>query len=95
MRKNIKKLLTGILIFGLVPMFAGLALGGEDVTIVGTINEDNQIIDDAGVVYEVADNEVGEEVIEQVGQKLQVRGTVIEGEDGKMITITSYTVIEE
>ena len=95
MYKNIKRLLTGVLIISFVSMFAGLALSEGNVTIVGTINDENQLIDSAGVVYEVADNEMGEEVIEQVGQKLQVRGTVMEGEDGKMITVTSYTVVEE
>ena len=29
------------------------------------------------------------------GKKLEVKGTVMEEEDSKMITITSYTVIEE
>jgi hypothetical protein len=30
-----------------------------------------------------------------VGQKLEVKGTVTEGDDGKMISITSYKVVEE
>jgi hypothetical protein len=76
-------------------MFAGAALSGGDVTIVGTLNEDNQIVDDAGAVYDVAENDMGEEVMEHVGKKLQVKGTVMEEEDAKMITITSYTVLEE
>jgi len=95
MHKNTKRLLTGILIFSFVSMFAGFALGGGNVTIVGTVNDDNQIVDNAGVVYEVADNEMGEEVMEHVGKKLQVKGTVMEDEEGKSISITSYTVIEE
>ena len=95
MYKNIKKLLTGALIFSFVFMFAGAALSGGDVTIVGTLNEDNQIVDDAGAVYEVAENDMGEEVMEHVGKKLQVKGTVMEEEDAKMITITSYAVLEE
>ncbi len=94
MHKNTKRFLTGILIIGFVSMFAGFAIGG-DVTIVGTVNDENQIVDNAGTVYEVADNEKGEELMEHVGKKIQVMGTVMEGDDGKMITITSFTVIEE
>lgn len=94
MHKNIKKLLTGILILSFVSMFAGFAIGG-DVTIVGTVNDENQLVDNAGTVYEVADNEKGQELMEHVGKKIQVMGTVMEGDDGKLITITSYTVIEE
>jgi hypothetical protein len=94
MHKYTKRLLTGILVLSFVSMFAGFAIGGE-VTIVGTVNDDNQIVDNAGAVYEVGDNDMGEEVMEHVGKKLEVKGTVMEEEDSKMITITSYTVIEE
>ncbi|MEJ2284484.1 MAG: hypothetical protein P8X85_12900 [Desulfobacterales bacterium] len=95
MHQNIKKLLTGALIFSFVFMFVGPALSGGGVTIVGTINDDSQIVDNAGVVYEVADNDMAEEVMEHVGKKLEVKGTVMEEEGSKMITITSYTVLEE
>ena len=94
MHKNNKKLLTGILILSFVSMFAGFAIGG-DVTIVGTVNDENQIVDDAGTVYDVADNEKGEELMEHVGKKIQVMGTVMEDEDLKVVTITAYTVLEE
>lgn len=95
MNKNIKKLLMGALIVSFVFMVAGPALSGGDVTIVGTLNDDNQIVDSAGVVYEVAENDMGEEVMEHVGKKMEIKGTVMEEEDSKMITITSYTVLEE
>ena len=94
MHKNTKRFLTGILILSFVSLFAGFAIGG-DVTIVGTVNDDNQIVDDDGTVYDVADNEKGEELMEHAGKKIQVKGTVMEGDDGKLITITSYTVMDE
>ena len=95
MHQNIKRLLTVALIFSFVFMFAGLALSGGGVTIVGIINDDSQIVDNDGVVYEVTDNDMAEEVMEHVGKKLEVKGTVMEEEGSKMITITSYTVLEE
>lgn len=95
MDKNVKRFLTGVLIFCFVSTFAGLALAAEDVTIIGTINEDNQLVDVSGTVYELADNEMSGEVLEHVGEKVQVMGTVMEGDDGKTITIISYEVIEE
>ncbi len=95
MNKSIRKLFIGALIVGVVFMFAGPALSGGAVTIVGTLNDDNQIVDSAGVVYDVDDNEMAEEVMEHVGKKLEIKGTVTEAEDAKMITITSYTVLEE
>ena len=95
MNKNLKKLLMGALIVSVVFMFAGPVISGGDVTIVGTLNDDNQIVDSAGVVYDVDDNAMGEEVMEHVGKKLEIKGTVMEAEDSKTITITSYTVLEE
>ena len=95
MHRNIKKLLTLALIFSFVFAFAGPALSGENVTIVGTLNEDSQIVGNDGVVYEVADNNVAEEVMEHVGKKIEIKGTVMEEEGSKTITITSYTVLEE
>jgi hypothetical protein len=95
MNRNLKKLLMGTLVFSFVIMFAGPALSAGEVTIVGTINDDNQIVDNAGVVYDLADNDLAEEVMEHVGKKLEVKGTVMEAEDSKQISITSYTVLEE
>jgi hypothetical protein len=95
MHKNTKRLLTGILILSFVSMFSEFALGGGDVTIVGTINDENQIVDNAGIVYEVADNAMGKEAMAHVGKKIQAKGTVIDDEELKMITITSYTIIKE
>ena len=85
----------GALIVSFVFMIASPALSGGAVTIVGTLNDDNQIVDNVGVVYEVAENDMGEEVMEHVGKKLEIKGTVIEEEDSKMITIASYPVLEE
>ena len=95
MHQNIKKLLTGALVLSFLFMFAGPALSGGDVTIVGTVNEDNQIVDNSGVIYDLADNDMAEAVMEHVGKKIEVKGTVMEEEGAKKITITSYTVLEE
>lgn len=95
MHKNPKRLLLGILIICFVSMFSGFAFGGGIATVLGTINDENQIVDNTGTVYEVADNAMGKEVMAHVGQKIQAKGTVIEDEGLKMITITSYTIIKE
>jgi hypothetical protein len=95
MHKNPKRLLLGILIICFVSMFSGFAFSGGSATIVGTINDENQIVDNAGIVYEVADNALGKEVMAHVGKKIQAKGTVIEDDELKMITITSYTIIKE
>jgi len=93
---NSKKIFIMLFSAVLVIMLSGLSMAGDDVTIVGTVNEDNQIVDDKGMVYELAENEMAGKVLENTGKKVEVKGTVMEGEGGgmKTITITSFKVME-
>jgi hypothetical protein len=64
------------------------------MTITGTVNDNGQIVTDAGKVYDVVESEMGDEVAEMVDKKVKVTGTVQEDEDQMMITITNYEVLE-
>ena len=68
--------------------------GGTQTSISGVINADGQLVDDEGMVYDIADNEEGDEVMEMVGRKITVRGTVMETEGTKIITISSFEIEE-
>jgi hypothetical protein len=52
-------------------------------------------VTDEGTVYDIAENEKGDELIELVDQKVRVVGTVEEDDDSKVITVESYKVIDE
>jgi hypothetical protein len=67
----------------------------DQVTIKGTVNEDAQIVADDGEIYEVADTELGSEVVTLVGAKVLVMGTVEETEGKKVVTVTAYQVLDE
>jgi hypothetical protein len=95
MKKNMKKILVGILIMGLTVFLAGIAVAGSEVSISGVINEDGQLVDNSGMAYDIADSEEGSELMELTGQKVTVKGTVMEAEGAKIITVSSFTVIEE
>ena len=69
-------------------------LAGQ-VTIKGTVNEDGQIVADNGVIYQVADTELGSEVVALVGAKVLVMGTVEETEGKNVFTVTAYQVLDE
>lgn len=69
-------------------------LAGQ-VTIKGTVNEDAQIVADDGEIYDVADTELGSEVVTLVGAKVLVMGTVEETEGKKVVTVTAYQVLDE
>ena len=94
MRNKSKIIYWGILITILVTLLSGVSLAGNTVTIVGTVNAEYQIVDDNGTVYEIADNENGEEVAELVGRKVKVTGNLIDANGTPIITIALYEVIE-
>jgi predicted transcriptional regulator len=88
-------IIIGILIVFLMAAFAGNILAGQAMTIVGVVNDDGQIVDDSGVIYEIAENSNSEAVAEKTGNKVEVTGMVEEDSGGnKMLTIESFKVIE-
>jgi hypothetical protein len=95
MVKNKKKIFSGILIICLALFFSGIAVAGSQTSISGVINEDGQLVDDEGMAFDIADNEEGEEIMEMVGRKVTVKGTVMEAEGTKIITVTEFNMLEE
>ena len=81
--------LVAVSIFVVAPAMA------TETTIVGLLNEDWAIEGDDGVLYEVEDSEMGNELLNHVGKKVEVVGTVNESDGMKSIQVTKYTVIEE
>jgi hypothetical protein len=73
---------------------AGLGIAAEPVTLQGEVTEDNQLMTNDGEVYDIADTEKGAQVMEMVGEKIEVRGTLSEDEDSKEITVESFSVVE-
>ena len=95
MAKNMKKIILGILIICLSVFISGNAVAGSEVNVSGVINEDGQLVDNDGMTYDIADNEEGEEIMEMVGRKVTVKGTVMESEGTKIITVTEFNLLEE
>jgi len=94
MIKHKKYLLACLCVMTLAVFLSGIAIG-DSTTITGTINDNYQIVTDDGNVYDVEDNEKGAEVVDLVGKKITVTGMVNETDEMKVISITSYEVIEE
>ncbi|PQP34644.1 hypothetical protein C6A37_06720 [Desulfobacteraceae bacterium SEEP-SAG9] len=68
----------------------------EEVTIVCEVNDSYQLVGEDGQIYEVAVNEIGNEVVQKlISQIVKVTGTVKEKEGEKIITILSYEVLAE
>jgi hypothetical protein len=71
------------------PVFAG------EITITGMINDTYQIVADNGTVYEVADTDMGNDLLNNVGKTVEVTGEVVEEEGVKVINVKSYKILEK
>ncbi|MBW1895331.1 MAG: hypothetical protein JRI91_16810 [Deltaproteobacteria bacterium] len=85
----------------MVVMMSGVALAAEkkaaeqEVIIAGTINDANQLVDKEGQIFDVAYDKQGKELLTHAGEKVQVKGTVVESEGQKLIKVSAYEVIKE
>ena len=95
MKKNKKFLFAGFLAMLMIAFVSGPAISADSVTILGIVNSSYQIVTDNDQVYHIAEGEKGDEVIELVGKKVKVAGMVEEVDEGKIIVVTSYEIIEE
>jgi len=95
MTKQKSIIAISILVVFMAVAFAGSVWAAEAMTIVGTVNDDGKIVDESGVIYEIADSEKSDEVANKTGVKIEVKGMVEEADGGaKTITIESYKVVE-
>lgn len=94
MNKKFRWITAGIIFlsFALIcsnPVFA------EQITVAGTINDAYQIVADDGTVYEVADTDMGDDLLNHVGKTVEVVGEIIVEEGVKVINVKSYKVLEK
>ncbi|MFC1515366.1 hypothetical protein ACFL7E_01260 [Thermodesulfobacteriota bacterium] len=68
----------------------------SQITVVGEINDDYQIVGRDGFIYEIANTVIGDELLRFMGSVVEVRGTVEEDDEGvKVITVNSFQVLGE
>jgi len=90
-----KRMLSGLICLAMLALLSGIAIAAEESIIVGTITEDNQIVAQDGQAYMIKQNKQADDIIEFVGKKAQIKGTVLEADGKKTIEIVSYELIEE
>ncbi|MFH1933240.1 MAG: hypothetical protein ABIN18_16825 [Pseudomonadota bacterium] len=95
MKKNKKLLFAGLSAMLMIAFLAGPAISTDSITIVGIVNDNYQIVTDNDQVYEIAESEKGDELGQLIDKRVKVTGTVEEDDGTKVITVTSYEVIEE
>ena len=65
------------------------------VTIVGEINDQYQIVAKDGTIYEIADTELGNELLTHIGEVAEVTGDVEEEDGVKVLEVKSFQTREE
>ena len=86
-----------------VVMMSGVAFSAErsvakqdqEMMMTGTINNANQIVDKDGQIFDVTDTKEGKEMLIHVGMNVQVKGTVVESEGKKQISVSAYEIMKK
>jgi hypothetical protein len=87
--------LLSLFCFSVTFLFFSYSVFAGDITIVGEVNDTQQIVSD-GKIYEVAATEKGDDlVMNYIAEKVEVTGTVEEKEEMRIITVKSFRVVPE
>lgn len=75
---------------------AGSAAADAEVTIVATVSDGYQLVGDDGQPYEVENTAKGNDlVLNHVGRKVEVVGTVVDEIDYLVITVKAFRLLDE
>ena len=95
MDKKLRWIAAGVIcVFSIILVCSDPVFAGE-TTITGMINDNYQIVADNGTVYEVADTDMGDDLLNHVGKTVEVTGELIEEEGVKVINVKSYKLLEK
>ncbi len=72
---------------------AQAASAGEQLSMSGTIDDHSRFVDDKGEIFALADNEKSMEVRALQGQKIAIKGTVMEDGGQKTVKVTDYNIV--
>jgi hypothetical protein len=96
MKTKDRSFFIGLLVFFILSAMFLTKAQAEQVALVGEVNDTYQIVGEDGQIYEVAADEIGNQVVlTLISQKVKVTGTIKEKNDVKIITILSYEVLED
>ena len=95
MKRRYRWMAMGIIGVLAVALLVSTPVLANEATIVGKVNDNYQIVTKDGAVYEVADTEMGNDMLDHVGATVEATGVISEEDGAKVIRVTGYTVIEK
>jgi hypothetical protein len=95
MGKKINKIIKNLVIISIVSWVFCFPALADKVTLVGEVNDNQEVVTD-GQVYTVGDSSVGDDLVQNyISQRVKVVGRIVEGEEGKIIVVEFFEVVEE
>jgi len=95
MKRNFKSVLPAVFFLLLGNIINPSPLLAAEVTIVGEVNQTNQIIVN-DIVFEVDDTPEGDNLVTNyIGQRVKVTGNLIIDGDMRIIAVKSFEVVEK
>jgi hypothetical protein len=95
MQTRNKIIFLSLLCFSITFLFSSYIVFAGDITIVGEVNDTQQIVAD-GKIYDVAETPKGDDlVVNYIAEKVEVTGTVEEKDEMRIITVKSFRVVPE
>ena len=95
MGAKVKKLISNFVMISIVLWMFSFPALADKVTLVGEVNDNQEIVAE-DQIYTVGDSAVGDDlVLNYISQRVKVVGRIVEGEEGKIIIVEFFEVVEE
>ena len=95
MGKKIKILIANFVMISMVLWMFSFPALADKVTLVGEVNDNQEIVAE-DQIYTVGDSAVGDDLVRYyISQRVKVVGRIEEGQEGKIIIVESFEVVEE
>jgi hypothetical protein len=90
-----KRLIANFVIISIVVWMFTVPALADKVTLIGEVNDNQEIVTE-GQIYRVGDSTVGDDlVLNYISQRVKVVGRITEDEEGKIIIVESFEVLDE
>ena len=95
MLEKVKKLIANFVMISIVLWMFSFPALADKVTLVGEVNDNQEIVAE-DQIYTVGDSVVGDDLVRNyISQRVKVVGRIVEGEEGKIIIVEFFEVVEE
>lgn len=95
MNQHMEETVAIALLLSLLVLLPGPAQSESLVTISGVISEEGQLIDNDGVIYEIADSEIGFDLIDLAGHQVRVTGQVMTTDEIVILIVEEFEIIRK